>query len=171
MKTQTHHPQTFRSVPTHSKPLDSARLEKLLQQQLDLYKTKLLSSGLEYQLAVQNIPLGAHSTFQSFDPYPISIASAKGAWMTDVDGRKMLDLSMGFGSMLVGHLNPEVVSEVRASLDVGTYIPPHLQSLEMLLSGYVEDLELNKYVLLTRELNQLCMQLELLVHTQVKREW
>jgi len=27
---------------------------------------------------------------------------------------------MGFGSMLVGHLNPEVVSEVRASLDVGT---------------------------------------------------
>ena len=120
MKTQTHHPQTFRSVPTHSKPLDSARLEKLLQQQLDLYKTKLLSSGLEYQLAVQNIPLGAHSTFQSFEPYPISIASAKGAWMTDVDGRKMLDLSMGFGSMLVGHLNPEVVSEVRASLDVGT---------------------------------------------------
>jgi len=120
VKTQTHHPQTFRSVPTHSKPLDSARLEKLLQQQLDLYKTKLLSSGLEYQLAVQNIPLGAHSSFQSFEPYPISIASAKGAWMTDVDGRKMLDLSMGFGSMLVGHLNPEVVSEVRASLDVGT---------------------------------------------------
>ena len=120
VKTQTHHPQTFRSLPTHSKPLDSARLEKLLQQQLDLYKTNLLSSGLEYQLAVQNIPLGAHSTFQSFEPYPISIASAKGAWMTDVDGRKMLDLSMGFGSMLVGHLNPEVVSEVRASLDVGT---------------------------------------------------
>ena len=110
MKTQTHHPQTFRSLPTHSKPLDSARLEKLLQQQLDLYKTNLLRSGLEYQLAVQNIPLGAHSSFQSFEPYPISIASAKGAWMTDVDGRKMLDLSMGFGSMLVGHLNPEVVA-------------------------------------------------------------
>jgi len=120
MKTQTHHPQTFRVVPAHSKPLDSARLEKLLQQQLDLYKSRLLSSGLEYQLAVQNIPLGAHSTFQSFEPYPISIVSAQGAWMTDVDGRKMLDLSMGFGSMLVGHLNPEVVSEVKAALDVGT---------------------------------------------------
>jgi len=120
MKTQTHHPQTFRVVPAHSKPLDSARLEKLLQQQLDLYKSRLLSSGLEYQLAVQNIPLGAHSTFQSFEPYPISIVSAQGAWMTDVDGRKMLDLSMGFGSMLVGHLNPEVVSEVKAALDIGT---------------------------------------------------
>ena len=95
MKTQTHHPQTFRAVPTQSKPLDRTNLEKLLQQQLDLYKTRLLSSGLEHQLAVQNIPLGAHSTFQSFVPYPIAIASAQGAWMTDVDGRKMLDLSMG----------------------------------------------------------------------------
>lgn len=120
MKTQTNHPQTFRAVPAHSKPLDRVRLEKLLQQQLDLYKSRLLSSGLEYQLAVQNIPLGAHSTFQSFEPYPISIVSAQGAWMTDVDGRKMLDLSMGFGSMLVGHLNPEVVFEVKSALDVGT---------------------------------------------------
>ena len=120
MKTQTNHPQTFRAVPAHSRPLDNVRVEKLLQQQLDLYKSRLLSSGLEYQLAVQNIPLGAHSTFQSFEPYPISIVSAQGAWMTDVDGRKMLDLSMGFGSMLVGHLNPEVVSEVKAALDVGT---------------------------------------------------
>jgi len=120
MKTQTHHPQTFRAVPAHSKPLDSVRLEKLSQQQLDLYKSRLLSSGLEHQLALSSIPLGAHSTFQSFDPYPISVVSAKGAWVTDVDGRKMLDLSMGFGSMLAGHLNPEVVAELRAALDVGT---------------------------------------------------
>jgi len=37
MKTQTHHNQTFRSVPAHSKPFDTARLEKLFQQQIDLY--------------------------------------------------------------------------------------------------------------------------------------
>jgi glutamate-1-semialdehyde 2,1-aminomutase len=40
--------------------------------------------------------------------------------MVDVDGRKMLDLSMGFGSMLVGHLNPEVMAELKSTLDVGT---------------------------------------------------
>ena len=39
--------------------------------------------------------------------------------MTDVDGRKMLDLSMGFGAMLAGHLNPVVTEEIRASLDEG----------------------------------------------------
>jgi acyl-CoA thioesterase FadM len=31
--------------------------------------------------------------------------------MTDVDGRKLLDLSMGFGAILAGHLNPVVVQE------------------------------------------------------------
>ena len=85
-----------------------------------MYQSNLRSSGVEYERALKSIPLGAHSTFQSFDPYPISIVSAKGAWMTDVDGRKMLDLSMGFGSMLAGHLNPEVMAELKATLDVGT---------------------------------------------------
>jgi len=92
----------------------------LFEQQIALYQSNLRSSSAEYESALKSIPLGAHSTFQSFDPYPISIASAKGAWMTDVDGRKMLDLSMGFGSMLAGHLNPEVIAELKATLDVGT---------------------------------------------------
>ena len=39
--------------------------------------------------------------------------------MTDVDGRKMLDLSMGFGAMLAGHLNPVVQEEIRKALDEG----------------------------------------------------
>ena len=120
MKTQTHHPQTFRALPTHSKPLDTNRLAMLFEQQIALYQSNLRSSSVEYERALKSIPLGAHSTFQSFDPYPISIVSAKGAWMTDVDGRKMLDLSMGFGSMLAGHLNPEVMAELKATLDVGT---------------------------------------------------
>ena len=64
--------------------------------------------------------MGVPSSFQHWDPYPISIVSAKGAYMTDVDGRELLDLSMGFGAMLAGHLNPEVVKETKASLDQGT---------------------------------------------------
>jgi glutamate-1-semialdehyde 2,1-aminomutase len=39
--------------------------------------------------------------------------------MTDVDGRKLLDLSMGFGAMLAGHLNPVVVEEIESSLKQG----------------------------------------------------
>jgi glutamate-1-semialdehyde 2,1-aminomutase len=47
--------------------------------------------------------------------------SAKGAYFKDVDGRKLLDLSMGFGAMMVGHLNKDVVRAVKKAMrSVGT---------------------------------------------------
>jgi glutamate-1-semialdehyde 2,1-aminomutase len=74
------------------------------------------ASGIESTLAKATVPMGVVSSFQYWDPYPISIVSAKGAYMTDVDGRQLLDLSMGFGAMLAGHLNPEVVRETQSAL-------------------------------------------------------
>jgi glutamate-1-semialdehyde 2,1-aminomutase len=69
---------------------------------------------------MESLPLGVTSSFQHWEPYPISITSAKGAWLTDVDGRQLLDLSMGFGAMLVGHLNPAVVAAVIGAMETGT---------------------------------------------------
>ena len=61
----------------------------------------------------------------------MSITSAKGAWLTDVDGRKLLDLSMGFGAMLVGHLNPAVVAAVGKALETGTlFVTPSPSATE-----------------------------------------
>ncbi len=85
----------------------------------ELFTKFTKASGAESDLAKETSPMGVTSSFQYWDPYPIAIASAKGAYMTDVDGRKLLDLSMGFGAMLAGHLNPEVVSEVKKSLEEG----------------------------------------------------
>ena len=67
--------------------------------------------------ASKSLPLGVTSSFQHWDPDPISVVSARGAWLTDVDGRQLLDLSMGFGAMLVGHLNPTVVEKVKEALE------------------------------------------------------
>ena len=50
----------------------------------------------------------------------MSIISGEGAYLTDVDDRHLLDMSMGFGAMLVGHLNPHVVKEITRSLSQGT---------------------------------------------------
>jgi len=85
----------------------------------DRFAKSTVNSGVESEIAKQSTPLGVTSSFQYWDPHPISIVSAKGAWMTDVDGRQLLDLSMGFGAMLAGHLNPEVVTEVEQSLKEG----------------------------------------------------
>jgi len=113
MTANSNHKQTFRATYGPSKSIDKESIKKKIAEQLELYDKVNAKSGIENKNALQTIPLGVHSSFQSFDPWPISMTSAKGAWVTNVDGRKMLDLSMGFGAMLVGHLNPDVTAELK----------------------------------------------------------
>lgn len=120
MRTTTNHTETFRSIPTHATPLSEGKLISLLDQEWSHFRNETKASGEESKKASLVLPLGVPSSFQYWDPYPISIKSAKGAWMTDVDNRQLLDLSMGFGAMLVGHLNPTVVAELKATLEIGT---------------------------------------------------
>ena len=116
---QSHHSSTFRYIPASSKPVSPDRVAKVLADEWKLFTKNTAGSAAESERAFASLPLGVTSSFQHWDPYPISIASANGAWMTDVDGRKLLDLSMGFGAMLAGHLNPIVVEEIQTSLRQG----------------------------------------------------
>jgi glutamate-1-semialdehyde 2,1-aminomutase len=119
MITQSHHAQTFRSVPKTSTPISPEKVAALLASEWQLFTKNTKGSAAESTRSMNSLPLGVTSSFQHWDPYPISIVSAKGAWMTDVDGRELLDLSMGFGAMLAGHLDPVVVAESKAALDSG----------------------------------------------------
>ena len=119
MITQINHKETFRFVPTTSVEIPPERIAALLKSEWELFTQHTGKSAEESKRSFKTLPLGVTSSFQHWDPYPISIVSAKGAWMTDVDGRELLDMSMGFGAMLAGHLNPTVVEEVRSSLETG----------------------------------------------------
>ena len=123
------HPETLRIVTGKSKPVSTSKIQSALQEQWDLFNSSVAKSGIENEAAKKSSPLGVQSSFQHWDPFPISIKSAKGAWMEDVDGRKVLDLSMGFGAMLAGHLNPVVVEEVKKMLEIGTlFVTPSPQT-------------------------------------------
>jgi glutamate-1-semialdehyde 2,1-aminomutase len=119
MLTQNNHKQTFRFVPSSSLPVDPKRVEEILKQEWEQFTKGTGKSAEESRRSFKALPLGVTSSFQHWDPYPISIASAKGAYMTDVDGRQLLDLSMGFGAMFAGHLNPTVIEEIESSLTTG----------------------------------------------------
>ena len=116
---QAPHANTYRRVPTTSTPISPEKVAAVLAAEWDLFTKNTKASEVESKRAFASLPLGVTSSFQHWDPYPISIASAKGAYMTDVDGRQLLDLSMGFGAMLAGHLNPIVVEEIETSLRQG----------------------------------------------------
>lgn len=110
-------PATWRHLPATSTPVDHSRVAQLMEAEWERFATSTPGSGEHNARASKSLPLGVTSSFQHWDPYPISIVSARGAWLTDVDDRKLLDLSMGFGAMLVGHLNPTVVAHVTEALE------------------------------------------------------
>lgn len=111
-----HDPAGWRKVPETSQPLKSERVQELLADEWQRFRSTTKESEKHSKRASDVLPLGVTSSFQHWDPYPITLVSAKGAYVTDVDGRKLLDLSMGFGAMLVGHLNKAVVNRVKKAM-------------------------------------------------------
>jgi glutamate-1-semialdehyde 2,1-aminomutase len=129
----SHDPGTHRWLPERSTPVPAERVQQLLAAEWERFTSGTAASGEHNVRASRTLPLGVTSSFQHWEPYPISIQSARGAWLTDMDGRQLLDLSMGFGAMLVGHLNPVVVEHVERALhETGTlFVTPSPQATEM----------------------------------------
>ena len=48
---------------------------------------------------------GAHN----YHPLPVVIAEAKGAWVTDVDGRRYLDCLSAYSALNQGHVHPAIL--------------------------------------------------------------
>ncbi len=111
-----HDPAGWRKLPATFELLDSKKIEELLSKEWDRFRSTYPLSGEHNQRSSKTLPLGVTSSFQHWDPYPITVVKARGAYVRDVDGRKLLDLSMGFGAMLAGHLNPRIVRAVQRTL-------------------------------------------------------
>ena len=76
-----------------------------------------------FDRALAVTPGGVNSPVRAFNAVggtPRFIASAQGAWLTDVDGRRYVDLICSWGPMLLGHAHPEVQAEVQAAVARGT---------------------------------------------------
>ncbi|MET9440006.1 ornithine--oxo-acid transaminase [Streptomyces sp. NPDC006610] len=58
----------------------------------------------------------AHSA-RTYHPLPVVVATADGAWMTDVEGRRHLDLLAGYSALNFGHGNRRLVEAAKAQLE------------------------------------------------------
>ncbi len=85
--------------------------------------------------AVELMPGGVNSPVRAFRGVggtPRFIASAKGATLTDVDGRTYIDYVGSWGPMILGHADEEVIEAIRESLARGTsYGAPTRLEIEM----------------------------------------
>jgi ornithine--oxo-acid transaminase len=56
---------------------------------------------------------GAHN----YHPLPVVAAEAEGAWVTDVEGRRYLDMLAAYSALNFGHRHPRLIAAARRQLD------------------------------------------------------
>src|SRR5215467_5900860 len=68
-------------------------------------------------------PGGVNSPVRAFGAVggtPVVMASGRGAYLTDVDGREYVDLVCSWGPMILGHAHPDVIAAAAQALARGT---------------------------------------------------
>ena len=81
------------------------------------------ASAALFERARAVTPGGVNSPVRAFNAVggtPRFIRSARGAWLTDVDGNEYVDLICSWGPMLLGHAHPEVQAAVADAVARGT---------------------------------------------------
>ena len=76
-----------------------------------------------FERAKAVIPGGVNSpvrSFRSVGGTPYFVASANGAHVTDVEGRRYIDYVQSYGASILGHANPAVIDAIRAAALDGT---------------------------------------------------
>ncbi len=68
------------------------------------------------------IALDRRHVAHNYSPLPVVAASAEGAWITDIEGRRYLDCLAAYSAVNFGHRNPEVTAVAHAQLDAVTLV-------------------------------------------------
>jgi ornithine--oxo-acid transaminase len=53
----------------------------------------------------------------NYHPLPVVIAEAEGCWVTDVEGKRYLDMLAGYSALNFGHRNARLIAAAKAQLD------------------------------------------------------
>ncbi len=98
-------------------------------------------SAALFERARRVTPGGVNSPVRAFTAVggtPRFVTSARGAWLTDADGRDYVDLIGSWGPMLLGHAHPEVqaavIDAVRRGTSYGTPTVPEVELAEEIVT-------------------------------------
>ncbi|MGP4056148.1 ornithine--oxo-acid transaminase [Mycobacterium sp. 4D054] len=68
------------------------------------------------------VDLDSRHVAHNYSPLPVVAASAEGAWITDVEGRRYLDCLAAYSAVNFGHRHPEIIAAAHAQLDAVTLV-------------------------------------------------
>lgn len=84
--------------------------------------------------AKEVMPGGVTANIKSFDPYPIIMSKAKGAYLYDLDGNEYIDYLLSYGALMLGHGHPEIIHAIHSQIEEeGTFLfgTPHQLEIKM----------------------------------------
>jgi glutamate-1-semialdehyde 2,1-aminomutase len=73
-----------------------------------------------YNKAKKIIPGGVNSPVRFYEPFPFFVSQGNGCKIITCDHLTLVDYCMGYGSLLLGHCNPEIMSTIKMQLEKGT---------------------------------------------------
>lgn len=106
--------------PGHSDRADGA--DRAGQAPARPYPYDAPASAALMERAQRVIPGGVNSPVRAYRAVggtPRFMASARGAWLTDADGRRYVDMVGSWGPMILGHADPRVLDAVREAAAQG----------------------------------------------------
>ena len=87
---------------------------------LNRYRERTVNSRTQHVQAQRVLPGGDTRMSTHYRPYPTYMVKGEGAWLTDCDGNRYLDLLNNYTSLVHGHAQPEVVENTADQLLRGT---------------------------------------------------
>ena len=88
------------------------------------------SNKAQFHRASQVMPWGVSSNFRYWGEDTPVIERAKGAYIWDADGHKMIDYRLAFGPIILGHADPRVNRRVAEAIENGV-LYAHTHTLEI----------------------------------------
>jgi ornithine--oxo-acid transaminase len=83
---------------------------------MTIHEAPAAGDGTDTELAAAAIAEVEAHTAHNYHPLPVVLATGEGAWVTDVDGVRYLDMLAGYSALNFGHRNPVLVAAVERQL-------------------------------------------------------
>lgn len=84
------------------------------------YVKRTRRSREHFEKARKIMPSGVESNVRFFPPYPFYVKRAKGPYIYDLDGNRIIDYALGYGPMILGHNHPAVSKAAKDQIGKGT---------------------------------------------------
>ncbi|WP_304124519.1 glutamate-1-semialdehyde 2,1-aminomutase [Methanosphaera cuniculi] len=85
-----------------------------------------------YEESVNYLPGGVNSPVRAYKPYPFFAKKAKGSKIYDVDENEYIDYCLGYGPVVFGHANEQIIKDATNQLELGTdYGVPSQKELQL----------------------------------------